>query len=261
MHFHGPRQERVVARSGRPCAFVQSAQHHAVECLNPCFQRAEDRDARVSAALGAHGALAADVDGDNRVDILTAATGNDEIRFFRSLNDLGTVFENILIDDSADGARSVAVGDIDGDADLDIVTSSKNDGVVAWFEQRPELDFSIKHVLIADFDNTRVAITAEAAHVLPPIGAQGLNTSLNDIAALLNIATAAPGEIGTPKMLSTYEKNRARDITARAGVIDLFNRICRSDVTAIQSLRAAGLKAVYDIAPVRRAVMRAGLGP
>lgn len=112
-------------------------------------------------ALGAHGALAADVDGDNRVDILTAATGNDEIRFFRSLNDLGTVFENILIDDSADGARSVAVGDIDGDADLDIVTSSKNDGVVAWFEQRPELDFSIKHVLIADFDNTRVAITAD----------------------------------------------------------------------------------------------------
>ena len=107
----------------------------------------------------------------------------------------------------------------------------------------------------------RVAITAEAAHVLPPIGAQGRNTSLNDSAALLEIATAAPGEIGTPKMLSTYEKNRALDINARAAVIDLFNRICRSDVTAIQSLRTAGLKAVYDIAPVRRAVMQAGLGP
>ncbi|MFV2002204.1 MAG: FAD-dependent monooxygenase, partial [Paracoccaceae bacterium] len=31
----------------------------------------------------------------------------------------------------------------------------------------------------------RSALIAEAAHVLPPIGAQGLNTSLNDIAALI----------------------------------------------------------------------------
>ncbi|MEO0702785.1 MAG: FAD-dependent monooxygenase [Pseudomonadota bacterium] len=107
----------------------------------------------------------------------------------------------------------------------------------------------------------RVAITAEAAHVLPPIGAQGLNTSLNDIAALLQIATAAPGEIGAGNMLSAYEKNRTRDIKARAAVIDLFNRICRSDTAAIQALRTRGLKAVYDITPVRRAVMQAGLGP
>ncbi|MEL6801536.1 MAG: FAD-dependent monooxygenase [Pseudomonadota bacterium] len=107
----------------------------------------------------------------------------------------------------------------------------------------------------------RVAITAEAAHVLPPIGAQGLNTSLNDIAALLQIATAAPGKIGAGNMLSAYEQNRTRDIKARAAVIDLFNRICRSDTAAIQALRTRGLKAVYDITPVRRAVMQAGLGP
>lgn len=107
----------------------------------------------------------------------------------------------------------------------------------------------------------RVAITAEAAHVLPPIGAQGLNTSLNDIAALLQIATAAPGDIGTTSMLTRYAANRARDIKARATVIDLFNRICRSDAEPVQALRTAGLKAVYDITPVRRAIMQAGLGP
>ncbi|NNE87782.1 MAG: UbiH/UbiF family hydroxylase, partial [Silicimonas sp.] len=38
----------------------------------------------------------------------------------------------------------------------------------------------------------RVAIIAEAAHVLPPIGAQGLNTSLKDAAILLDLAKSKP---------------------------------------------------------------------
>ncbi len=107
----------------------------------------------------------------------------------------------------------------------------------------------------------RVAIAAEAAHVLPPIGAQGLNTSLNDIADLVERAEAAPGEIGSPAMLSGYARARAGDVHARAAVIDAFNRLCRSDHAPIQALRSAGLKAVHDLAPLRRAVMAAGLGP
>jgi 2-octaprenyl-6-methoxyphenol hydroxylase len=106
----------------------------------------------------------------------------------------------------------------------------------------------------------RTAIVAEAAHVLPPIGAQGLNTSLHDIVALVDLAAADPANLGGPKMLAAYEGQRARDIRARAAVIDLFNRVCRSDEVPVQALRLAGMKAVHDIAPLRRAVMRAGLG-
>lgn len=106
----------------------------------------------------------------------------------------------------------------------------------------------------------RVALVAEAAHVLPPIGAQGLNTSLRDVAALLELAQAAPGDPGSAAMLARYEALRARDVHLRAQAIDLFNRVCKSDLGAVQSLRLAGLRAVHDIAPVRRAVMRAGLG-
>ena len=106
----------------------------------------------------------------------------------------------------------------------------------------------------------RTAIVAEAAHVLPPIGAQGLNTSLHDIVALVDLAAATPAELGSAKMLAAFEAARDRDIRARATVIDLFNRICRSGEAPVQALRLAGLKAVHDIAPLRRAVMRAGLG-
>jgi 2-octaprenyl-6-methoxyphenol hydroxylase len=106
----------------------------------------------------------------------------------------------------------------------------------------------------------RTAIVAEAAHVLPPIGAQGLNTSLHDIVALVDLAAADPENLGSPKMLAAYEAVRERDIRARAAVIDLFNRVCRSGEVPVQALRLAGMKAVHDIAPLRRAVMRAGLG-
>ncbi|MEM9342870.1 MAG: FAD-dependent monooxygenase [Pseudomonadota bacterium] len=103
----------------------------------------------------------------------------------------------------------------------------------------------------------RVALIAEAAHVLPPIGAQGLNTSLSDVAALV---AAAEHPLGEDKMLKAYSDARASDVRLRAGVIDLFNRVCKTDAAPVNALRRLGLRVVHDATPVRRAVMRAGLG-
>lgn len=105
----------------------------------------------------------------------------------------------------------------------------------------------------------RTALVAEAAHVLPPIGAQGLNTSLQDVAALVRI-TSETDDPGNPAALRAYEKARAADVHMRARVIDLFNRVCRSSETPLQALRLGGLRVVHDVAPLRRAVMQAGLG-
>jgi 2-octaprenyl-6-methoxyphenol hydroxylase len=106
----------------------------------------------------------------------------------------------------------------------------------------------------------RTALVAEAAHVLPPIGAQGLNTSLHDVVHLVDLAAADRDGLGSAAMLAAYERGRARDIRARAAVIDLFNRVCRSGEAPVQALRLAGLRMVHDVTPIRRAVMRAGLG-
>ncbi|TNE65946.1 MAG: UbiH/UbiF family hydroxylase [Rhodobacteraceae bacterium] len=107
----------------------------------------------------------------------------------------------------------------------------------------------------------RVAIIAEAAHALPPIGAQGLNTSLNDLAELLALAEAHRSDPGTDAMLDTYARNRLNDISKRARVVDLFNRVTRSESDILQMVRLWGLKAVHDVKPVRMKVMQAGLGP
>ena len=106
----------------------------------------------------------------------------------------------------------------------------------------------------------RTAIIAEAAHVLPPIGAQGLNTSLHDVSTLLRLAEARPEGLGDARMLADYAHARGRDIHARAKAIDLFNRVCKSDTPQVQALRGLGLKLVHDVAPIRKGVMRAGLG-
>ncbi|RDC73643.1 FAD-binding protein [Rhodovulum sp. 12E13] len=105
----------------------------------------------------------------------------------------------------------------------------------------------------------RTAILAEAAHVVPPIGAQGLNTSLNDVIALRDLAVRDPSRLGTPDMLATFARTRGPDIRARVAAIDLFNRVTRSGEPVLQALRLAGLRTVYDVAPLRQAVMRAGM--
>jgi len=106
----------------------------------------------------------------------------------------------------------------------------------------------------------RVALIAEAAHVMPPIGAQGLNMSLNDIATLLDLAEERRGGLGDAVMLDAYHKARYGDITLRVRGIDLLNRASQASSTLARDARAAGLGALYGAAPVRKLLMQMGLG-
>ncbi len=106
----------------------------------------------------------------------------------------------------------------------------------------------------------RVALIAEAAHVMPPIGAQGLNMSLNDIATLLDLAEERREGLGDAKMLEAYHKARYGDITLRVRGIDLLNRASQASSTLARDARAAGLSALYGAAPVRKMLMQMGLG-
>ncbi|WP_375282338.1 FAD-dependent monooxygenase, partial [Pseudooctadecabacter sp.] len=106
----------------------------------------------------------------------------------------------------------------------------------------------------------RVALVAEAAHVVPPIGAQGLNMSLKDIACLRDLAKAAPDRLGDAAMLDQYHDARATDVRARVAGITLLNRISQMGAPTMRDLRAKGLDALYGLAPVRTSLMRLGLG-
>jgi 2-octaprenyl-6-methoxyphenol hydroxylase len=106
----------------------------------------------------------------------------------------------------------------------------------------------------------RLALIAEAAHVMPPIGAQGLNMSLTDIATLLDLAQERREGLGDAKMLEAYHTERYGDITLRVRGIDLLNRASQAGSTVARDARAAGLSALYSAAPVRKMLMQMGLG-
>jgi 2-octaprenyl-6-methoxyphenol hydroxylase len=114
------------------------------------------------------------------------------------------------------------------------------------------------------FARRRVALVGEAAHVIPPIGAQGLNLGLRDaadIADLVQKAMASGEDPGAPGMLRRYDWARRPDVLSRSFIIDVANRSLLSDLLPMQSLRAAGLHLIGAIGPLRRLAMREGLAP
>jgi 2-octaprenyl-6-methoxyphenol hydroxylase len=114
------------------------------------------------------------------------------------------------------------------------------------------------------FAQRRIALIGEAAHVLPPIGAQGLNMGLRDAGAIADAvrdAIVAGEDPGAPALLDRYNSTRAPDVASRMFAIDLANRSLLNDLLPMQTLRAAGLHLVGSFAPLRRLAMREGLAP
>jgi 2-octaprenyl-6-methoxyphenol hydroxylase len=114
------------------------------------------------------------------------------------------------------------------------------------------------------FARARIVLIGEAAHVIPPIGAQGLNMGLRDAADIADIvreAVAAGEDPGAPPMLRRYDWARRADVLSRTFVIDMANRSLLSDLLPMQSLRASGLHLMSAFAPLRRLVMQEGLAP
>ncbi|MDC9811915.1 MULTISPECIES: UbiH/UbiF family hydroxylase [Rhizobium] len=111
------------------------------------------------------------------------------------------------------------------------------------------------------FGKGRIALIGEAAHVFPPIGAQGLNLSLRDIMALADILCdraelPVPADAG-----DSFERRRRADIMTRTASVDLLNRSLLSDFLPVQMMRAAGLHILSAIPPLRNIVMREGIEP
>jgi 2-octaprenyl-6-methoxyphenol hydroxylase len=114
------------------------------------------------------------------------------------------------------------------------------------------------------FARNRIALIGEAAHAIPPIGAQGLNLGLRDAATIGELAVEAwrsGGDPGEPALLSRYDAARRTDIKSRSVAIDLLNRTLLSDFLPVQGVRGLGLFLIDRIGPLRRAVLREGVAP
>src|SRR5581483_9513132 len=93
-------------------------------------------------------------------------------------------------------------------------------------------EFSLTIETARRFAANRVALVGEAGHVLPPIGAQGLNLGLRDAATIAEMVLdeRRKGEdVGAAPGLQRYDAARKADIASRTLAVDLLNRTLISD--------------------------------
>jgi len=92
-------------------------------------------------AEGADCVYAADLDGDGDLDVLSASAGvwtpdswdGSKIAWYAN-DGSGRFGPQQVISTEADGANSVYAADLDGDGDLDVLSASSEDGMIAWYE-------------------------------------------------------------------------------------------------------------------------------
>jgi 2-octaprenyl-6-methoxyphenol hydroxylase len=110
----------------------------------------------------------------------------------------------------------------------------------------------------------RIALVGEAAHLIPPIGAQGLNLGLRDAACIGELVVAARRDgldVGSDDLLARYDALRRADVNSRALAVDLLNRTLLTDFLPVQGVRGFGLYLLDRLGPLRRAAMREGVAP
>jgi 2-octaprenyl-6-methoxyphenol hydroxylase len=107
----------------------------------------------------------------------------------------------------------------------------------------------------------RLALAGEAAHVFPPIAAQGLNLSIRDVATLtgcldgVNLRASHRLEAA----LGRYQHLRRGDVGLRTLGVHMMDRLLLADFLPVDFMRNAGLAALRVAGPLRRAVMREGI--
>ncbi|MFN3506160.1 MAG: UbiH/UbiF family hydroxylase [Allorhizobium sp.] len=126
------------------------------------------------------------------------------------------------------------------------------EGVQAW---------PLSGMTATRYGKGRAAFVGEAGHAFPPIGAQGLNLSLRDIAALEEVLIDRSSAPVAADCGDRFDRKRRLDIASRTASIDVLNRSLLSDLLPVQMLRAAGLQVLASVAPLRNLVMQEGVAP
>jgi 2-octaprenyl-6-methoxyphenol hydroxylase len=106
----------------------------------------------------------------------------------------------------------------------------------------------------------RTVLAGETGHVLPPIGAQGLNLGFRDVTALGDVLAGPHADPGAEGVLAAYEDARRSDVETRTAAVDALNRTLLSDFLPVQAARSVGLALIGNIPPLRRLAMRLGVG-
>jgi 2-octaprenyl-6-methoxyphenol hydroxylase len=171
----------------------------------------------------------------------------------------GNASSLVWVEEPAVAARLVALDDAAFLAEL----AARLQGLLGSLSDiGPRAAYALSGLGALRMGQNRVALVGESAHVIPPIGAQGLNLGLRDAAALAECVGAARArgeDIGSRATLEAYHAARAADVLSRTISVDLLNRSLLNDFLPVQALRGLGLHLLTNVGPLRRLLMRGGM--
>jgi 2-octaprenyl-6-methoxyphenol hydroxylase len=164
--------------------------------------------------------------------------------------------------ETQDRARELAALD---DRDFSRALSNHLGGLLgALSDFSPRRTFPLSGRTASPLAANRVALVGEAAHVMPPIGAQGLNLGFRDAATIAEIAGEASDageDIGSDVTLTRYDRLRHSDVAFRIFAVDMLNRSLLSSIPGVHLARGLGLFTLAANRALRAHVMRQGIVP
>lgn len=128
----------------------------------------------------------------------------------------------------------------------------------------PRRLFPLSGLTAEAYARSRVALIGEAGHVIPPIGAQGLNLGFRDAATLADCvaeAMARGDDAGGPEAMRRYHELRKVDVESRIMAVDVLNRTLLSTLLPVSLLRGFGMHLIRAFGPLKRTLIRQGLEP
>ncbi|MBE7731832.1 FAD-dependent monooxygenase [Devosia faecipullorum] len=126
----------------------------------------------------------------------------------------------------------------------------------------PSAIFPLSVLSVAQAGRDGAALVGESAHAFPPIGAQGLNLGLRDVADL--VASVSATDRTRPDwgiaVSADYAERRAGDLLRTGSIVETLFRSLLADMLPSQTMRAGGLWALKLLPGLRKQAFALGMG-
>ncbi|MGD8778052.1 MAG: FG-GAP-like repeat-containing protein [Ignavibacteria bacterium] len=147
--------------------------------------------------------IAGDLDGDEDMDVISASAGDSKIAWYSNIDGKGNFGEQQIITTNVDGLWSIYTSDLDNDSDIDILSLSKYDDKVAWYENTDgKGTFSSQKVISTSADAVGGANTIFAID-LDCDGRNDVLSATQDDDKIAWYRNLGDGSFGDQKIIST----------------------------------------------------------
>lgn len=162
-----------------------------------------------------------------------------------------------------DGAEAKRVLELADDAFLDAARARFGNELGQFLEVGRRSSYPLRQVRALRDTAERTVVLGNAAHTIHPIGAQGFNLGLRDVAVLAELladARRSGTDPGDPGLLEAYHDWRAHDQVATIDWSDTLARIYSNPGAGARLLRSTGLIAHRLLPSLRRRTAARAMG-